>query len=347
MSTDAPPPPKHIPVRPDWLGLRTEPILEPDLPIIDPHHHLWDHEGNRYFFPELMSDLNSGHNIRATVFMQCEAMYRADGPVEMRPVGETEFVNGVAAMSASGHYGPARACAGIIGYADLRLGDKAKPVLEAHVAAGGGRFRGVRNMAVFHKDPAAHGSTSRPPEGLMRDPSFRKGIEVLAGMGLTLDTYIYFTQIEEFCALARTVPSATIILNHICAPIGIGPYEGKRDEVFAEWSKRITEASKLPNAIMKLGGMGMRIFGFKFHEQSQPPTSEELAKAWGPYVEHCVATFGPDRCMFESNFPVDKGSCSYASLWNAFKRIAKQYSADEKKALFHDTAARVYKLKTS
>jgi len=344
MNNAAPPPPKHLPVRPDWLALRTEPIIEPALPIIDPHHHLWDHVGNRYFFPELMSDLDAGHNIRATVFMQCEAMYRADGDPELQPVGETEFVNGVAAMSASGNYGPGRACAGIIGYADLRLADRVKRVLEAHVAAGGGRFRGVRNMAVFHKDPAAHGSTARPPEGLMRDESFRKGIRVLAGMGLTLDTYLYHTQIDEFSELARAVPDAPIVLNHVCAPIGIGPYEGKRQEVFAAWSKSITEAAKQKNVCMKLGGLGMRIFGFKFQDEKLPPTSEELAKAWGPYVEHCISAFGPDRCMFESNFPVDKGTCSYVALWNAFKRIAAQYSASEKTALFSGTAARFYKL---
>ncbi len=336
--------PKHIPVRPAWLALRHEPVIEPDLPIVDPHHHLWDHVGNRYFFPELTADLGAGHNVRATVFMQCEAMYRAEGDPELSCVGETEFVNGVAAMSASGNYGPARACAGIIGYVDLRLGDRAKRVLEAHVAAGGGRFRGVRNMAVWHKDPEAHGSTARPPEGLLADPSFRKGLGVLTAMGLSFDTYLYHTQLGEFCDFARACPDTPIVLNHVCAPIGIGPYAGKRQEVFAEWSRGMAEAAKFPNVCVKLGGLGMRIFGFTFHEQNLPPASEELAKAWGPYLEHCISVFGPGRCMFESNFPVDKGSCSYVALWNAFKRIAAQYSPSEKTALFSGTAARVYRL---
>jgi L-fuconolactonase len=344
MNAPSHPPSNHLPVRPEWLALRTEEIIEPDLPIVDPHHHLWDKPGNRYFFPELLADLQSGHNVRATVFIQCDAMYRADGDPDLICVGETEFVNGVAAMSASGHYGEARACAGIVGYADLRLGDGVKRVLEAHLAAGGGRFRGVRNMSVYHKDPAAHTSLARPPEGLLLDAGLRKGLQVLTRMGLTLDSFMYHTQMHELVDLARAVPDAQIVLNHISAPLGVGPYEGKRQEVFANWSKSIAEVAKCPNVNVKLGGFGMRMFGFTFQNEKLPPTSEQLAEAWKPYVEHTISVFGPDRCMFESNFPVDKGTCSYAALWNAFKRIAKPYSAAEKTAMFSGTAARFYRL---
>lgn len=334
----------HLPVRPEWLAQYREEALEPDLPIVDAHHHLWDHRTPRYLLPELLEDLASGHDVRATVFMQCGAMYRAHGDPLMRPVGEVEFANGVAAMSASGLYGPSRVCAGIVGYADLRAGRPIRAVLEAEIRAGGGRFRGVRNISAWHPDPAARGSIARPPEGLTADPGFREGFACLAPLGLSFDAWMYHTQLGELHDLAASSPDTTIVLNHVGGPIGIGPYAGRREEVFEEWSAGIRRLARHANLVVKLGGLGMRLFGARFHEGERPPSSEQLAEAWRPYVETCIAAFGPERCMFESNFPVDKGTCSYGVLWNAFKRITAGCSAQEKAALYRDTAARVYRL---
>jgi predicted TIM-barrel fold metal-dependent hydrolase len=271
-------------------------------------------------------------------------MYRAGGDPALRPVGETEFVNGTAAMSASGVYGPARACAGIVGHADLRLGGGVRPVLEAHIAASGGRFRGVRHIAAFHTDEAVRSTTLKYPPGLLADAGFREGFAVLGAMGLTYDTWLYHTQLPELIDLARASSGTTIVLDHVGGMIGVGPYAERRDEAFAEWRASICELARSEQVVVKLGGLGMRLFGFGFHERERPPGSHELADAWRPYVETCIEAFGPRRCMFESNFPVDKGACSYGVLWNAFKRLAAGSSPEEKAALFHDTASRVYRL---
>ena len=337
---------RHIPVRPEWLATRKEAALEPELPIIDPHHHLWDNASGVYLMPELLADLGSGHNIISTVFMECRAMYRADGDPDMAPLGEVEFVNGVAAMSASGAYGKTRVCEAIIGHANLTRGSRAKGVLEALMQVSGGRFRGIRYSAVWHPEPSARGSAVSAPEGLLADKDFREGFACLAPLGLTYDAWVYHTQLGELTALARKFPDTTIIANHVGGAIGIGPYAGKREEVLAEWRKGIAELAACPNVVMKIGGLGMRLFGFTFQNEAMAPSSEQIAPAWRPYVEGCIEAFGPSRCMFESNFPVDKGSCSYGVLWNAFKRLSTGYSADERAALFRGTAARVYGLKS-
>jgi predicted TIM-barrel fold metal-dependent hydrolase len=344
MATGHDGPNPHFPVRPAWLARHEEPVLEPALPIVDPHHHLWDRPEGAYFLHDLLADLSTGHRIEATVFAECGAMYRAGGPPELRPVGEVEFANGAAAMSASGGYGPTEVCAGIIGHADLRLGEAAEPVLEAHLRAGGGRFRGIRQIAAWHPDPAARASLASPPPGLLADPGLHRGAAVLARLGLSFDTYLYHTQLPELAALADAVPDLTIVLDHTGGAIGIGPYAGRRDEVFAAWSAGIRELARRPNLHVKVGGMGMRVFGFGFGAGETPPSSADLAAAWAPYAEACIEAFGADRCMFESNFPVDKGSCAYPVLWNAFKRIAAGAGAAEKAALFAGTARRVYRL---
>lgn len=334
----------HFAVRADWLALGREPALEPDLPIVDPHHHFYDKPGVRYFFADLLDDIASGHDIRATVYMEARTMYRADGPPELRCVGETEFVNGMAAMGASGLYGRCRVAAGIIGFADLRRGAAAGAVLDAHSAAGNGRFRGIRQISAWHEDPTANASISAAPPGLLADPDFRRGFAELAPRGLSFDAWLYHTQLGELLALARAFPETAIILNHVGGAIGIGPFAGRRDEVFRDWSAAMRALAACPNVTVKLGGLGMRLFGFDVHLGRLPPSSETLASAWRPYIETCIEAFGPERAMFESNFPVDKGSCSYGNLWNAFKRIASSASANDKRALFHDTAARVYRL---
>jgi L-fuconolactonase len=331
-------------VRPEWLALRQEEIIDPELPIVDPHHHFWYRDGKPYFLPEFLADIYTGHNIVATVFMECAAMYRRDGEPAMRPVGEIEFANGIAAMSASGEFGPTRVAAGIVGYADLGLGAAVREVLEAEISAAGGRFRGVRNRSVWHPVPEARGSSVTTAPDVLTRPAFREGLRALTALGLSFDAWMYHTQLEELTAVAEAHPDATIVLNHVGGPIGIGPYLGKRDEVFAQWRRSIVELARCPNVHIKLGGLGMRLFGFDVHAQERPPSSEQLAQAWRPYVETCIEQFGPERAMFESNFPVDKGSCTYQSLWNAFKRITAGASNAEKEALFSGTATRVYRL---
>ncbi|MFT5175899.1 MAG: L-fuconolactonase [Gammaproteobacteria bacterium] len=334
----------HLAIREDWLARCNEEVIAPSLPIVDPHHHLWKRDGHQYFLEELLADTSSGHNIVATVFVECHAMYRADGPKEMKPLGEVEFVNGIAAMSASGTFGPTRAAAGIVGHANLTLGEAVEDVLAAQVVAAGGRFRGVRHSSPHHADPSARGSSVNAPAGVLGKPSFRAGLKRLSEMGLSFDAWVYHTQLDELVEVARAVPEANIIMNHVGGPIGIGPYAGKRDEVFAHWRDGIHKVASCPNVSVKLGGLGMRLFGFDVHSGAEPPTSRELAAAWGPYIETCIEAFGAERAMFESNFPVDKGSCSYSALWNAFKRIASGASAQEKTKLFSATAARVYRL---
>lgn len=334
----------HLPVREDWLALQQEEILEPGLPIIDPHHHLWDRPGNRYLFEELRRDTADGHDIRATVFVTCRAMFRAEGPEAMRPLGETEFVNGIAAQSASGLYGALRACQGIVGHADLTLGDAVAPVLEAQLAIAGGRFRGIRNNTAWHPDPEIQTNPIKPPPGLLLDGQFRKGVARLREHGLSLDIWAYHTQLGEVVDLARAFPDQPMVLDHVGGPIGIGRFTDRRAEVFAEWRLAIRALARLPNVTVKLGGLAMELGGFGFHHAATPPSSAMLAEAWRPYVESCIEAFGADRAMFESNFPVDKGMCGYAVLWNAFKRLAADASAAEKRALFSGTAARVYRL---
>ncbi len=334
----------YLPVREDWLARRTEPVLEPELAIVDPHHHLWDRTDWRYMLPDLLADLNAGHNVVATVFVQCRAFHRAAGASEMRPVGETEFVNGVAAMSASGRYGAARVCAGIVGHADLRLGAHVQAVLDAHLRAGGGRFRGIRHITAHDDDPVMLNPGYPMPARLMEDRTFREGFATLAPAGLSFDAWLYHPQIGELTALARAFPDTRIVLDHVGGPLGLGRYAGQREEVFAAWQRAIRELATCSNVHVKLGGLGMRINGFGFENAADPPSSEALAGAWRPYIETCIEVFGAWRCMFESNFPVDKGSYSYAVCWNTFKRLAGGASADEKAALFSGTATRFYRL---
>jgi predicted TIM-barrel fold metal-dependent hydrolase len=330
-----------------WLAKRpTEAALEPELPIIDPHHHFWDTlQRGRYFLPELLADIGAGHNIVSTVFLECQSMYRKHGPREMAPVGEVEFVNGIAAMSASGTYGPCRVAEAIIGHADLTLGARVRDVLEAQLKAGGGRFRGIRYGVSWDGSEAISKFVSRVvPPHLVREPKFREGFAQLATLGLSFESWQYHPQLPDAVDLARAFPDTTIILNHVGGVLGVGPYSGQRREILSGWRKDIVELAKCPNVNVKLGGIGMTSFGFDFHERAVPPSSEELAEAWRQYVEPCIEAFGVNRCMFESNFPPDKQSCGYTELWNAFKRITAGASAVEKTALYSGTAARVYRL---
>jgi L-fuconolactonase len=291
----------------------------------------------------LMEDLRSGHNVLATVFIQCGSEYRKDGPRDMAPVGETEFVAAAAAESESGRYGPIRACAGIVGHADCRLGEQIDPVLEAHIAAGGGRFKGIRHSGTYDPGIAPTAPPGAPP-GLYKDPAFQSGFGRLHALGLTFEAWLYHPQLGDLLDLLRAYPDQKVVLNHFGGPLGVGPYQGKQDEVFAQWRAFIIELSDCPNLFLKLGGLAMNVNGFGFHQEVLPPSSGEMARAWRPFVETAVTAFGADRCMFESNFPVDKGMCAYPVVWNVFKRLASGCSDAEKAALFHGTAARFYGL---
>ena len=330
-----------------WLARRPpEAALEPELPIIDPHHHFWDTPARgRYLIDELLQDIGGGHNIVATVFVECRSMYRREGPRELAPVGEVEFVNGIAAMSASGNYGSCRIAEGIVGGADLLLGARVRETLEAQIAAGGGRFRGIRHGLAMDSAPqiARHALRHTPPQ-LARDATFREGFAQLAPLGLSFEAWQYHPQLSDLIDLARAFPDTTIILNHVGGVLGVGPYAGKRQEILASWKRDIAELAKCPNVVVKLGGVGMISFGFDFHERDVPPSSEELAAAWRQYLEPCIEAFGAERAMFESNFPPDKQSGGYTELWNAFKRITRGASAAEKRALYAGTAARTYRL---
>jgi predicted TIM-barrel fold metal-dependent hydrolase len=331
--------------RQDWLALRKEEVIDPARPIVDPHHHLWDRGGQRYLIEEMAADIASGHNIVATIYVEARSMYRAGGPEALRPVGEVEFANGAAAMSASGGYGPAVICAGIVGHANLLLGDGARAVLEAEIAAGNGRFRGIRHSSAWDADANVAGMYAARPKGLLLDPTFRKGFACLAPLGLSFDAWLFHPQIGELTDLARAFPDTRIVLDHCGGPIGIGSYANRREEIFPVWKASIQEIAKCPNTVVKLGGLAMRLLGYDFHEGPKPPSSEEAAAAWRPYIETCIEAFGPERCMFESNFPPDKGQCSYQVIFNAFKRIAAPYSEAEKTALFSKTAMDFYRLR--
>ncbi len=336
------------PTNRDWLALTIEEALEPELPICDPHHHLWDerHERStwRYLLPDILEDINSGHNIVSTVFIECGAMWKENDPSPMHVIGETEFVNGIAAMSASGMYGPCRVAAGIISTADMTLGADVGPILDAHTAAGGGRFRGIRHAVAWDASDAAPISRTVPPQHLMLDKAFQAGLTELGKRNLTFEVLCYHPQLPELVELARACPDTTLILNHFGWPLGVGPYAGKADEVFEQWRKDINEVAKCPNIVAKLGGINMVANGFGWENKPKPPTSQELMEATRRYYDHTIGQFGIDRCMFESNFPVDQVSCSYTVIWNSFKRLTANYSADEKAKLYHDTAARIYRL---
>jgi len=328
-----------------WLAQVEEEALDPELPIIDTHHHLWDHRkgrvDRRYLMDELQCDLQTGHNIVATVFIECTAMYRAEGPELLKPVGEVEFVNGIAAMAASGLYGATQVAAGIMGFAELQQGSRVKATLEAQMAAAPDRFRGIRRTGAWDPDPRI---TRAKLPGMFLNPAFREGFEALASLDLVFEVVCRHPQLAEVVDLARTFPNTVLVLNHLGGIAGIGAYQGRQDEIFVEWSQSIAALAECPNIVMKLGGINMDYSGFGWHENPKPPSSEVLCQVTRRYYETAIAEFGVDRCMFESNFPVDKISCSYQVLWNAFKRITANYSDHERGKLFHDNAKRVYRL---
>lgn len=324
-----------------WLAKVEEAPLDPEIAIVDPHHHLWLRGGYTYLIPELAADLDSGHNVVATVFAECHSMYRQSGPEAEKSLGETEFVTGQAAMSASGEFGPAQACAVMFGNIDMTLGSDIEPLLERHMTAAGGRFRGLRYSTGWDADDRIRNVA--PASGMLIDPKVREAAATLARHGLTLDSWLYHPQLDEVATLADALPDLTIVLNHVGSPILGGPYRGKRDEVFADWRARIKRVGERENVFVKLGALPIRMPDFE-GDRSLPPGSEEVAAAWRPWIETCIDAFGPSRAMYESNFPVQKRWCSYQVCWNAFKRISADASATEKSDLFAGAAARAYRI---
>jgi predicted TIM-barrel fold metal-dependent hydrolase len=325
---------------PDTQLTSAETVMEPDLAICDPHHHLRERPNDRYLLEEFIQDTHTGHHIVATVCVENRAQYRSSGPEPMKPVGETEFFDSVGARAAANRLSTVVA-AGIVGHADLSLGEAVSEVLEAHLRASPSRFRGIRHSTTWDESDAIRSDARR---GLASDRAFRRGFACLPRYGLSFDAWLYHPQLPELVDLARAFPDVTIVLDHIGGPLGVGPYQGKRDEVFQVWSKGVTDLSSCPNVTVKLGGFGSTRSGYDWHKRAARPGSDELANTMAPYFEFCIAKFGVHRCMFESNFPVDKASYSYVAIWNAFKRISQSFSAAERQALFHDTAVRVYRL---
>jgi L-fuconolactonase len=334
---------RYPPPRADWLALHQEDILEPDLPIIDAHHHIWEEPGNPYLLDDFAGDLTSGHAIEATVFVQAHYGYLDTGPASLRPVGETEKIMAVIG-DATARGISTNVCAAIIGHADLMLGSDVAAVLDAHIAVAGDRFKGVRH-SVSRDSHFPDGIVLRAsPEKMLAHPVYREGLATVAHYGLSYDAMLYHQQIPELTAMARALPELPIILDHYGCMIGVGHYAGREAETFREWRTSMAELARCPNVSVKLGGMGMIICGAAWNEHPAPSSSSQLAAAWAPLVESCIELFGVDRCMFESNFPVDKGMYSYATLWNAFKRIASRASVNEKAALFRGTAAQIYRI---
>ena len=331
-------------VNAEWLAQVTEDIIDPDRPIVDPHHHFWHDRPPRgfpYLLEHLREDTNSGHRIEQTVFVEAGAEYRKEGPEEMRPIGETEFVADLAARSAEGTGATVSA---IVGHANLSLGADVRPVLEAHMDAGQGLFRGIRHHGSWDESPDVPNSRINPPPHLFLSEDFQEGVRTLGKMELSFDAWCYHPQLPEVVALAKACPETTLILNHLGGIIGIGPYAGKRDEVFVQWKQNYAVLSECPNVFGKLGGLAQGVNGRGWEKMNLPPTSDEIAEDQRPYYLHAIECLGPHRCMFESNFPVEKESVAYHTLYNAFKKIAADFSESEKDDLFKGTAVKAYRL---
>lgn len=336
-------------IRPNWLASQKEDVRDPERPIIDAHHHVYDRPSIRYLFDDFLNDLQSGHNVRASVFVQARAMLRADGPADYKAIGEIEFVNGIAAMSASGLYGASRACAGIVGFADLTQGEAVRPVLERLIMAGGGRidhggrFCGIRQTLCWDNDSALLNPAYPTSQGMMDSAEFRAGFAQLAPLGLTFDAWAFFPQLPDLARLAEAFPDTPFVVNHCGGIVRVRDYQGQQD-IRGRWKRGIDALARCPNVTIKLSGLGMRMSDFGFSEKPRAPSSDELAAAWAPWVDYCIESFGASRCMWGSNFPVDKGSYSYAVGLNAMKILTSGGGENEIDQIFWKTANDFYRL---
>ena len=328
-----------------WLAQAVaEMPLEPDLPIIDTHMHLWHHvTGYRYFVEDYARDaVGSGHRVDASIYIECRSMYRAHGPDHLKSIGETEFAAGMAAIAASEKYTTTRVAAGIVANADPGQGAELDEALDAHAKAANGRLRGIRRGAKWDDDPGVKGAVGADRPGIYLEPVFQQGVRRIADRGLLFETSVFHPQIPDVTQLALAAPDASIVLIHSGSPVGHGRYAGRAKEVHADWLRSVTALSACPNVSVKLGGVLMSLANFDFGTAPRPPTSEELAQLWRPYTEPLLELFGPARCMVASNFPVDKAGFGYGTVWNMFKRITSGCSEDEKRAIFSGTAQRIY-----
>jgi L-fuconolactonase len=336
---------RSIPECRAWQGPFSEEILDPDLPIVDAHHHLQEDHHGRYLLHESVADMATGHNFIATVHVQAKSMLRADGPPAFRDVGETEFACGMAAMAATGLYGKARVCEGIVAFVDFRLDPGlVRDVLDAHAEAAGGRLRGIRQIAPYVAGELAKSMPLNAPEGLLRDPAFRRGFAELRKRDLSFDAWLFHPQLGDVLALAQEFPDTRIILNHLGGRLGIGPYAQRFEEEFGAWQGSLRALAARPNVYVKVGGLGMLYGGFDFHTRTRAPTSEALANAWGPFILAAIEAFGPSRAMMESNFPIDNQSAGFPVIWNALKRVTAEFSQTERAAMFHGAAQTAYRL---
>lgn len=325
----------HFVVREDWLAMVHEDIIAPDQPILDAHHHLWDRPEGRYGARQLLDDVSSGHDVRASIYVQCRTGYRTELELPLQPVGEVETI--LAWCERQPNYPAA-----IVAFADLQLGSGVRKVLDRLIEAGQGRVCGIRNTTAYHAHPAVRSNPMPPPDGLLRSSAFLAGARTLADYGLNLDIWAYHTQLGEVFDLAAAVPDLTVVIDHCGGPLGVGPYRPGDPEVFASWRDDITSLAKLPNTRIKIGGFGLTVLGHRYADAPMPPSSQKLASDWAACFDHCLESFGPQRAMFESNFPVDKGQFGYRTLWNAFKRLAGGLGEEERDDLFWRTAARCY-----
>jgi predicted TIM-barrel fold metal-dependent hydrolase len=328
-------------LRPDWLALHVETALDPSQLVIDSHHHLYHRPGLRYLLEEYLADLDCGHNVRATVAVQARAMLRAEGPLDLASLGETEFLNGQAAMSASGIYGTARVSAAIVGHVDLTLGDRLRPVLERHMAASA-RLQGVRQPLAWDADTTLLNPAYGTTEGLADNAAFRQGLSVLQDLGLAFEIWAFYPQLPRLARLAAAFPDLTFVVNHLGGVIRAGAH-AERD-IYPLWRQGLAALADCPNVLVKLSGLGMRLSGLGFDERAQPPSSEDLAAVWRPWMMTALELFGPSRCMWGSNFPVDKGSYSYGIGLNAIKRLLTDATPDDRQDVLWRTAARHYNI---
>jgi len=325
-----------------WLDQVDEAVVDPERPIVDPHHHFWHNRRvGEYLLKDLRLDTDSGHRIEKTVFLECGAEYRSSGAKHLAVVGESEFVAGIAAESRESS---GAEVAAIVGSCDLRATAVLDEVLAAHQEASRGLFRGIRHSGARDDNKGVLMIPGQAPEGLYSDDSFRSGVKRLGEQGFSYDTWHYHHQNADFYTLACAVPDTVMVLDHFGTPLGVGPYAEQRESIFKQWKIDVARIAECPNVHAKLGGLAMPDNGFGWHLADRPPTSDEFIELQHPYYQHMIDCFGPERCMFESNFPVDRFSVSYKVLWNAFKKMTAGYSEDEKHALFYGTAVRVYRL---
>lgn len=331
-----------------WFeGSPREIALEPELPIVDAHHHLYGEPKDRHYYRciDLEQDLSSGHHVVGTVYVEAYGSgWRTNGSEALRPVGEVEMIVEQAATAVPTADSACQIAAGIVAHADLSLGREVTEVLEAHLAVAQGRLRGVRHLTARDDGLVGRFIKEMPAKHLLQDNAFRAGLAQLERYGLSFDIWVYQHQLREVLEVVDQFPGITFVLDHVGGLIGVGEFRAKRKEVASRWQAELHELARRPNIYVKVGGMGMPVFGFGFEHGARPASSADLAQAWQPLIDACIDSFGPDRCMFESNFPVDKQSCGYTELWNAFKLATLAMSADERAAMFYGTASKVYRL---